>query len=169
MEISPPGHPFFDRLNRLLAEHGFDRFVEQQCLRFYAPGVGRPSLSPAGYCHLLLIGYFEGMDSERGIVRSARTAKPTGFSSPATWTLGLRLTLYSLPLLNAPIGPRVSDRRRFFRLHWDRARRILSRDPARVPRRPCRPMTACGNTCCSYCSRASYCHPGRAGGTPLRV
>jgi len=39
-----PGHPFFNRLNRLLDEHGFDRFVEQQCQRFYASGVGRPSL-----------------------------------------------------------------------------------------------------------------------------
>lgn len=62
-----PGHPFYERLNRLLAEHGFDAFVEAQCRRFYAERLGRPSLPPAVYFRLLLIGYFEGIDSERGI------------------------------------------------------------------------------------------------------
>ena len=62
-----PGHPFYKRLNHLLAQHGFDRFVEQLCQAFYASGVGRPSLPPAVYFRLLLIGYFEGIDSERGI------------------------------------------------------------------------------------------------------
>lgn len=62
-----PGHPFYERLNRLLAEHSFDAFVEAQCLRFYAERLGRPSLPPAVYFRLLLIGYFEGIDSERGI------------------------------------------------------------------------------------------------------
>jgi transposase len=62
-----PGHPFYERLNRLLAEHGFDAFVEEQCRGFYAERLGRPSLPPAVYFRLLLIGYFEGIDSERGI------------------------------------------------------------------------------------------------------
>ncbi len=62
-----PGHPFYERLNRLLAEHGFDAFVEQQCRSFYAERMGRPSLPPGVYFRLLLIGYFEGIDSERGI------------------------------------------------------------------------------------------------------
>lgn len=62
-----PGHPFYERLNRLLAEHGFDAFVEEQCRSFYAEGMGRPSLPPVAYFRLLLIGYFEGIDSERGI------------------------------------------------------------------------------------------------------
>jgi transposase len=45
----------------------FDRFVEGQCARFYAPVMGRPSLAPGRYFRLLLVGYFEGIDSERGI------------------------------------------------------------------------------------------------------
>ena len=62
-----PGHPFYERLNRILDSEGFDEFVEGQCAQFYADGVGRPSLAPALYFRLLLIGYFEGIDSERGI------------------------------------------------------------------------------------------------------
>jgi len=61
------GHPFYEQLNRLLEEHGFDEYVEQQCVRFYADKMGRPSLAPGRYFRLLLIGYFEGIDSERGI------------------------------------------------------------------------------------------------------
>lgn len=62
-----PGHPFYERLNRLLGAHDFDGFIEEQCRGFYAERMGRPSLPPAVYFRLLLIGYFEGIDSERGI------------------------------------------------------------------------------------------------------
>lgn len=62
-----PGHPFYVRLNEILDAAGFDRFVEEQCRPFYAPVMGRPSLAPGRYFRLLLIGYFEGLDSERGI------------------------------------------------------------------------------------------------------
>lgn len=62
-----PSHPFYQRLNELLSEHGFDSFVEGLCKRFYAARMGRPSLAPGIYFRLLLIGYFEGIDSERGI------------------------------------------------------------------------------------------------------
>jgi transposase len=62
-----PGHPFYARLNAVLDAQGFDRFVEDQCRRFYAPVMGRPSLAPGQYFRLLLVGYFEGIDSERGI------------------------------------------------------------------------------------------------------
>ena len=61
------GHPFYERLNRVLAEAEFDTFVEGQCATFYADGVGRPSLAPGRYFRLLLLGYFEGLDSERAI------------------------------------------------------------------------------------------------------
>ena len=61
------GHPFYERLNRVLDEAGFDAFVESQCAKFYADGVGRPSLAPGRYFRLLLLGYFEGLDSERAI------------------------------------------------------------------------------------------------------
>lgn len=62
-----PGHPFYGRLNEVLGKHGFDNHVERLCAKFYAVKRGRPSLPPAVYFRLLLIGYFEGIDSERGI------------------------------------------------------------------------------------------------------
>jgi transposase len=62
-----PGHPFYTRLNALLDANDFDEFVEGQCVRFYASVMGRPSLAPGRYFRLLLVGYFEGIDSERGI------------------------------------------------------------------------------------------------------
>jgi len=62
-----PGHPFYQRLNRLLAQHGFDRFVEGVCEKFYHDSLGRPSIPPGVYFRMLLIGYFEGLDGERGI------------------------------------------------------------------------------------------------------
>lgn len=60
-------HPFYTRLNQLLRAHGFDDFAESQCAPFYADAMGRPGLPPGIYSRLLLIGYFEGIDSERGI------------------------------------------------------------------------------------------------------
>ena len=60
-------HPFYARLNQRLREHGFDDFAETQCAEFYADTLGRPGLAPGTYFRLLLIGYFEGLDSERGI------------------------------------------------------------------------------------------------------
>ena len=62
-----PGHPFYQRLNGLLDEEGFDEFVEGLSRKFYAPTMGRPGLVPGVYFRSLLIGYFEGIDSERGI------------------------------------------------------------------------------------------------------
>ncbi len=61
------GHPFYERLNRVLDDAGFDEFVEGQCGSFYADGIGRPSLAPGRYFRLLLLGYFEGLDSEQAI------------------------------------------------------------------------------------------------------
>ena len=60
-------HPFYERLNRILDDAGFDTFVEKQCARFYADSLGRPGLAPGRYFRLLLVGYFEGLDSERAI------------------------------------------------------------------------------------------------------
>src|SRR6202167_4195808 len=62
-----PGHPFYTPLNALLDAADFHPFVQGQCARFYAPVMGRPSLAPGRYFRLLLVGYFEGIDSERGI------------------------------------------------------------------------------------------------------
>jgi len=82
----PPAHPFYKQLNSILNQQGFDQFVERICARFYAPKMGRPSLIPGIYFRLLLIGYFEGLDSERGI--AWRTADSLAVRS----FLGLRLT-----------------------------------------------------------------------------
>jgi transposase len=60
-------HPFYAKLNELLAAGDFDHFVEQLCRKFYADANGRPSLAPGMYFRFLLLGYFEGIDSERGI------------------------------------------------------------------------------------------------------
>jgi transposase len=65
-------HPFYRTLNDLLAAHNFDPWVEEVCQPFYAPVMGRPGLAPGVYFRCLMIGYFEGIDSERGIAwRSA--------------------------------------------------------------------------------------------------
>lgn len=63
----PASHPFYERLNRLLDECQFDDFVERLCKPFYAETLGRPGLAPGIYFRLLMVGYFEGIDSERGI------------------------------------------------------------------------------------------------------
>ena len=72
-----PGHPFYTRLNTLLDADDFDRFVEGRCATFYAPVMRRPSLVPGRSFRLLLVGYFEGIDSERGLPG----ARPTRWRS----------------------------------------------------------------------------------------
>ena len=62
-----PGHPFYERVNEVLEGAGFDEFVEGLCARFYHARLGRPSLQPGIYFRALLIGYFEGIEGERGI------------------------------------------------------------------------------------------------------
>src|SRR6202165_1000896 len=63
---TPASPPFYERLNRLLDKRHFDGFAEDVCQSFYAK-VGRPGLAPGVYFRALLVGYFEGIDSERGI------------------------------------------------------------------------------------------------------
>lgn len=62
-----PAHPFYQRVNELLEEKKFDAFAEKECAKFYAAKMGRPSMMPGIYFRLLLVGYLEGVDSERGI------------------------------------------------------------------------------------------------------
>jgi len=102
-------HPFYEKLNRLLAEHGFDEFVEAQCRSFYAEKMGRPSLAPGQYFRLLLVGYFECLDSERGIAwRAADSSGVRAF-------LGLALTEA------APDHSTISRTRRLIDLDTHRA------------------------------------------------
>jgi transposase len=62
-----PGHPFYEKLTTALDEQGFDSFVERECAPYYSEKTGRPSMPPAVYFKMLFIGFFEGLDSERGI------------------------------------------------------------------------------------------------------
>jgi transposase len=62
-----PGHPFYTRLNETLDKAGFDRYCEESCAGFYHAKLGRPSLAPGLYFRIMMIGFFEGLDSERGI------------------------------------------------------------------------------------------------------
>lgn len=65
--VETPGHAFYDRLNEVLGGAGFDRRVEHLCRRYYRGHRGRPSMAPGVYFRMLLVGYFEGLDSERAI------------------------------------------------------------------------------------------------------
>src|SRR6266446_4747578 len=96
---TPVGHPFYERLNRLLDKRGFDAFAENACLSFYAK-VGRPGLAPGVYFRALLVGYFEGIDSERGI--AWRTAD----------SLALRSFLFFLMIQRPPDHSTISRTRR---------------------------------------------------------
>ena len=92
-----PGHPFYQRLNELLDEEKFDQFVEGLCRKFYAPRMGRPGLAPGIYFRSLLIGYFEGIDSEP-FTEVARTGTPTR---------GSPLELVTLPVITPPFIIRI--------------------------------------------------------------
>jgi hypothetical protein len=61
-----PGHAFYVKLNELLAERGFDEWVEQLCDPYYAK-TGRPGIPPGVYFRMLMVGHFEGIGSQRGI------------------------------------------------------------------------------------------------------
>jgi len=64
---STPGHPFYEKLERILRDAHFDAFAESECVSYYSAKTGRPSIPPGVYFRMLLIGYFERIDSERGI------------------------------------------------------------------------------------------------------
>jgi transposase len=118
-ELPPTGgHPFYQRLNQVLDTHGFDEFVEAQCASFYAATRGRPSLTPGTYFRLLLIGYFEGIDSERGIAwRTADSLALRGFlglgvdEAPPEHSTISRTRRLIVSMLAALIGSRSTRRR----------------------------------------------------------
>jgi transposase len=84
-----PGHVFYDRLQEVLVGAGFDGFVEDTCRAYYAKTMGAPSVPPGRYFRMHMVGYFEGIDSERGIEwrcsdsfslrEFLRWRRPTGF------------------------------------------------------------------------------------------
>jgi transposase len=83
--VTGPGHPFYQKVNEVLASAGFDEFVEKLCAPYYKDG-GRPGIPPGVYFRMLFIGYFEGLDSQRGI--AWRCADSLGLRS----FLGIALT-----------------------------------------------------------------------------
>ena len=105
-------------MNRILDDAGFDAFVEEQCAPFYAPVLGRPSLAPGRYFRLLLLGYFEGLDSERAMAwRAADSLSVRSF---------LHLELHD----PAPDHSTISRTRRLIDLEstpftWIRRRRLV--------------------------------------------
>ena len=66
-DIRALDNPFYRALNGLLEEHGFDEFAEERCREFYAGSRGRPGVPPGVYFRMLMVGYLEGLGSERGI------------------------------------------------------------------------------------------------------
>ena len=75
-------HPFYEKLHRLLAEHGFDEFVEAQCRPFCAEKMGRPSLAPGQYFRLLLLGLLRmpGLRTRHGVARGGLVGECARFS-----------------------------------------------------------------------------------------
>jgi transposase len=88
-------HPFYTRLNQILDQADFDRYVESLCEGFYADEIGRPGLPPGRYFRMPLLGYFEGLDSERA--RQRRSAPDDQSRRPLTATSGIRRDPPSVP------------------------------------------------------------------------
>jgi transposase len=65
-DLNIRAHPFYEAVNKVFDSHQFDAYVENLCAKFYADE-GRPGVPPGVYFRCLLLGYFEGIDSERGI------------------------------------------------------------------------------------------------------
>ena len=81
------GHPFYERLNRVLDDAGFDTFVEAQCTKFYAEGLGRPSVTPGRYFRLLLLGYVEAPPDHSTLSRTRRLIDVDTHQAVFTWVL----------------------------------------------------------------------------------
>ena len=100
-----PGHVFYDRLQTVLADARFDALVEALCEPDYAAVMGAPSLPPGRYFRMYLVGYFEGIDSERGLGRGAvrqthlrgRENVQKRFVHVAAYNLGLLVILIRVP------------------------------------------------------------------------
>ncbi len=127
------GHPFYQKLNALLAEADFDRWIERRCRPFYEQEErrGKPSIPPGVYFRMLLVGYFEGIDSQRGIAwrcadsLSLRTflGVPLGVATPDHSTMSVT---------RKRLGPEVFDEVFQFVLRIADNKRLLSGKAAGV-------------------------------------
>ncbi|HEY1749610.1 MAG TPA: transposase [Xanthobacteraceae bacterium] len=121
------GHPFYQKLNALLSEAGFDAWIERRCRPFYEQEEkrGKPSIPPGVYFRMLLVGYFEGIDSQRGIAwrcadsLSLRTflGVPLGEATPDHSTMSVT---------RKRLGPEVFDDMFRFVLTIAEEKRLLS-------------------------------------------
>lgn len=111
------GQPFYERLEQILTQHDFDRFAEQRCRRYYARRMGRPSLPPGLYFRILLMGYFEGLGSERAMAWRLQDS------------LSLRAWLGFGPTDRVPVHATLSGTRRRLsvRAHREVFRWVLAR------------------------------------------
>ena len=90
--VPSPGHLFYERFSALFAEEGFDRFVEGQCARFFAGTISRPGNPPVVYFRILMVGYLEGIGSEREIAwRCADSRSLASFLQLQVGTVDLAL------------------------------------------------------------------------------
>ncbi len=80
-----PGHVFYDRLQSVLIEGGFDGFAEATCKPYYAARMGAPSVPPGRYFRMHLVGYFEGIPLQPGHQRIRRCRLRPGFPPPRQW------------------------------------------------------------------------------------
>ena len=130
----PPAHPFYERLNTLLDEAGFEPFVEDLCRPYYVEGFGRPGVPPGVYFRMLFFGYFEGLDSQRAIAwRCADSRSAQAF-------LGLPQHQAtpdhsSLSKIRQRLPDRVHERVFVFVLSWPRTR-VCCRGQRLVSMRP---------------------------------
>ena len=81
--VTTPGHVFYERLNTVLNAEKFDQRIEAICRKYYKSSSGRPSITPGTYFRMLLLGYFEGIDSERGIAWRAADSFSFQVADPA--------------------------------------------------------------------------------------
>jgi len=103
--VTTPGHVFYERLSTVLTAEKFDQRVEALCRKYYKSSSGRPSMTPGTYFRMLLLGYFEGIDSERGIAWRAADSlsirKFLGYDlsepTPDHSTVSRTRRLYSVP------------------------------------------------------------------------
>jgi hypothetical protein len=101
------GHVFYRKLNEILAEAGFDRWVERQCRPYYHDHLGRPSIPPGVYFRMLLVGYFEGIGSQRGIAWLCGIEKVQNRYLIAAVARNLGLVLRKLFGIGTPRGLQV--------------------------------------------------------------
>src|SRR6476619_3785792 len=149
-----PGHAFYDRLQAELLSARFDSFVEGQCAPYYAARQGRPSLPPGRYFRMLLVGYFEGIDSERGLEwrctdsLSLREFLRLGTTEPVPDHSWLSKTRSRLPL-------EVHEAVFVWVLERLAAHGLIKGDRIGVDASRWRPTPPCGRSCAAPMARAT--------------